>query len=88
MAQILKKETLDVCDCCLIMAANGDETGCRDYYNHTHKSINDTEYGSVNVVLTPVTDLWEESQPKYTECEVCGNEDTNTYATVVTIFNW
>jgi hypothetical protein len=23
-----------VCDCCLFVAVNGDESGCRDYYGH------------------------------------------------------
>lgn len=29
-------EELSLCDCCALMVANGDESGCRDYYNHTH----------------------------------------------------
>lgn len=32
------RDTVDVCDCCLIMIANGDESGCRDYYGHDHPS--------------------------------------------------
>jgi hypothetical protein len=28
--------TLAVCECCALLIANGDETGCRDYYGHTH----------------------------------------------------
>ncbi|HSX68445.1 hypothetical protein [Nocardioides sp.] len=27
---------LKVCDCCALMLANGDDSGCRDYYGHTH----------------------------------------------------
>lgn len=25
-----------VCECCALMVRNGDESGCRDYYGHTH----------------------------------------------------
>ena len=39
-----------VCECCALMVRNGDESGCRDYYGHTHptcdKSVTyaDTEH--------------------------------------------
>ena len=26
------------CECCLCMVSNGDESGCRDYWGHTHRS--------------------------------------------------
>ena len=25
-----------VCDCCALLVENGDDSSCRDYYNHTH----------------------------------------------------
>jgi hypothetical protein len=25
-----------VCECCALVIANGDDSGCRDYYGHTH----------------------------------------------------
>ena len=25
-----------VCECCALWIGNGDESGCRDYYKHTH----------------------------------------------------
>lgn len=29
-------DTADVCDCCLLMIANADDSGCRDYFGHDH----------------------------------------------------
>lgn len=26
------------CACCALVIANGDDSGCRDYYGHTHES--------------------------------------------------
>lgn len=31
-------EELSLCDCCALLVANADESSCRDYYGHTHKS--------------------------------------------------
>lgn len=31
-------DTRTVCDCCLLMIANGDASACRDYYGHDHPS--------------------------------------------------
>jgi len=28
--------TLSLCECCALVIANGDDSGCRDYYGHTH----------------------------------------------------
>lgn len=30
-------DTLALCECCALLIANGDESGCRDYYGHTHQ---------------------------------------------------
>lgn len=27
---------MEICECCLFLLVNGDESGCRDYYNHFH----------------------------------------------------
>ena len=27
-----------VCDCCALLVENGDDSSCRDYYNHTHNN--------------------------------------------------
>lgn len=35
MAEI-RYET-SACECCTLLIANGDDSGCRDYWNHTHK---------------------------------------------------
>lgn len=34
-----KTDTLALCECCALMIANNDETGCRDHDHHTHKSV-------------------------------------------------
>lgn len=30
-------ESAPVCTCCALWIANADDSGCRDYYGHTHK---------------------------------------------------
>ena len=30
-------DELSLCDCCALVVANDDESGCRDYYGHTHE---------------------------------------------------
>ncbi|WP_424863084.1 hypothetical protein [Streptomyces sp. MMS24-I29] len=32
-------KTVTLCACRAIMLANNDESGCRDYHGHTHKSV-------------------------------------------------
>lgn len=27
-----------LCECCAIFVANGDESSCRDYFHHTHRT--------------------------------------------------
>ena len=29
-----------VCECCALIVNNGDDSGCRDYYEHTHPTCN------------------------------------------------
>lgn len=31
-------DTLALCECCALLIANGDESGCHDYYGHDHQS--------------------------------------------------
>lgn len=33
-------EERNVCDCCALMIANGDDSSCRDYYGHDHPTCN------------------------------------------------
>jgi hypothetical protein len=35
MSQTIARE-IAVCECCALVIANGDDSGCRDYYGHTH----------------------------------------------------
>lgn len=32
-------EQINLCDCCAMKLANGDDSACRDFYNHTHASL-------------------------------------------------
>lgn len=36
MAQVIWEG--HACECCTLMIANGDDSGCRDYYGHTHRT--------------------------------------------------
>lgn len=45
-------DVLGLCDCCALMLANGDESGCRDYHGHEHPSIE----VPVHTVLTDESD--------------------------------
>ena len=33
----------ECCECCALVIANGDDSGCRDYYGHTHSGPRLTE---------------------------------------------
>lgn len=56
-----------VCDCCALMIANGDESGCRDYYDHGHRTctlpgpaaIAGDEYTSRGGFLCDGCDAWQ-----------------------------
>ena len=37
---MIETDTLALCECCALLIVNGDESGCRDYYGHTHQSAN------------------------------------------------
>ena len=32
--------TYPVCECCLLVTANGDDSSCRDYHGHEHETAN------------------------------------------------
>jgi len=62
----VQTDTLALCECCALMVANGDESGCRAYYGYTHKSA-DVPAGTV---LTDETD-----QPCHGfTCDGCGED--------------
>lgn len=33
------RNTYVLCECCALMLANNDESGCRDYHHHEHTSL-------------------------------------------------
>lgn len=35
---MIETDSLTLCECCALLIANGDESGCRDYYGHTHET--------------------------------------------------
>ena len=42
-----------VCECCMMVCANGDESSCRDYYEHTHQTCsNRVQVVDVDTVIT------------------------------------
>lgn len=38
----LKLITVNLCECCAVVAANGDDSGCRDYHEHENHALNAT----------------------------------------------
>lgn len=68
-------DTIQVCDCCLILVANGDESGCRDYYSHTHKPFDVSGMWAVSDTQGPEGYEWDcagcgETQNPYTEVHI------------------
>lgn len=59
-------QTIAVCECCALQIANGDESGCRDYYGHTHPSANVP-------VGTVLTDDGADQPSFMWACEACGD---------------
>lgn len=60
------EETIYVCECCMQIMANGDDTACMDYYGEQH-----AEHGKL------IDGLWawnEHTVETYyrAECESCG----------------
>lgn len=39
MTQSMTRNTYVLCECCALMLANNDESGCRDYHHHEHTSL-------------------------------------------------
>lgn len=35
---LIETDTLTLCECCALLIANGDESGCRDHHGHAHQS--------------------------------------------------
>ncbi|MGN6129277.1 MAG: hypothetical protein ACTHOK_02960 [Nocardioidaceae bacterium] len=54
-----------VCECCALVIANGDDSGCRDYYGHTHPAP-DVPAG------TCLTDDGADQPSTPWTCEACG----------------
>ncbi|MEH1588030.1 hypothetical protein [Cutibacterium avidum] len=46
-------ESLALCSCCALKLTNDDESGCRDYYGHTHPSC-DVPAGTVVTSFSPI----------------------------------
>jgi hypothetical protein len=68
---MIETDTLALCECCALLIANGDESGCRDYYGHTHQSAD----APAHTVLSDETD-----QPCHGfTCDGCG-ERQDAYA--------
>lgn len=59
--------TLAVCECCAVLIANADESGCRDYYGHTHPAA-DVPAGTV------LTDDGADQPSIPWTCEACRTE--------------
>lgn len=58
-------DTIAVCECCALMIASGDESGCRDHCGHVHPSA-DVPVGTVPVDR-------EGDRPSWTwPCGACG----------------
>ena len=54
-----------VCECCALMVRNGDESGCRDYYGHTHPTCDKS------VVYADMEHTFEVGY-FHTNCNGCG----------------
>lgn len=35
----MARKTLTLCECCALVLANNDESGCRDYHHHDHATL-------------------------------------------------
>ena len=71
MTTYMDAHNLLVCECCALMAENGDESACRHYFNHTendHPEGTGVDYSYV--LTTPDGDTeWS----KWT-CDTCAGE--------------
>lgn len=64
-------DELSLCDCCALVVANGDESGCRDYYGHTHAPAEVPFHTAVDGDPIP--------SPRGFTCDGCG-EGQGAYA--------
>ena len=67
MARISNKDEAEVwvCECCTLMVNSGDESSCRDYYNHTHPTCDK------NIVRADIDSTFEVGY-FYVNCNGCG----------------
>lgn len=55
------------CECCALMITNGDESGCRDFYGHTHSAPMPEKIAEGHAVITS-----EETTEAVGSCDLCG----------------
>lgn len=72
-------DTITVCTCCAVLIANGDQSGCRDFHNHTHPTF------SVEGVWAPVGPVEVDLDDEWT-CGGCGTEqDPHAWREIITL---
>lgn len=83
----------ECCECCALVIANGDDSGCRDYYGHTHPSpalsaetvrwLNEDfpEFAESEIPWGAWLVLGDtgEGQREIVGCELCGQHDGYTF---------
>lgn len=60
-------DTHQVCECCALMIASGDESSCRDYWGHAHRSCElphdvlngDEDYDTVGEWVCDGCQIWQ-----------------------------
>lgn len=56
-----------VCECCIMLICNDDDSACRGYHHHDHP---DCQLPAYTVVFTDTIDDWDSTWPG--ECAGCG----------------
>lgn len=69
MVKVIADE-LRLCSCCVQVAANADDSGCRDYHGHPDHALKLLD-GQGHVVIG---DTFEPEQ--YGTCDGCGDRET------------
>jgi hypothetical protein len=62
------RDGLVVCECCAMLAANGDESSCRDYFRHERHALTSAPPGHIVIG----DDLPVTARPR--DCDGCGQE--------------
>lgn len=60
------------CECCVLWVVNNDDSGCREFYQHTHPVASTARAGLPGAYVVPTDD---QDEFRRGACDLCGRDD-------------